>query len=155
MDMSKNYLNAAYRRSFHHLYKRQGFDRTAQYEQYDGSTYEACPCYYCGEPATHEDHAYPLVALASIYGLSDLPSPRLLVVLPACAECNGILADKVFPTLLRRKTHLKTRLRERYKRLLDIPLWGDAELGRLGQAMQEYVLLGLRQQRILERRLQW
>lgn len=153
--MSQNYLTLSHRRSFDHLYTRQGFDRTATYLRYDGSSYVTCPCWYCGEPSTCHDHTYPLIALQQLYGVADLPSPRLLLIVPACGECNGLLGDRVFPNHGRRKAYVKKRLRQRYKRLLELPSWEASELAQLGSALQHYVLLGLRQQELMMDRLRW
>lgn len=153
--MATEAFRHAHRRGLAHLYIRQHFDNTRTFVLYDGSSWVGCPCFYCGNPATTEDHAYPLVALQQIYGLTDLPPSRLLVIVPACQECNGILGNKVFSTLSKRKQHIKKRLRERYRKLLAIPEWGTADLGRLGRVMQEYVILGLRQQELLQERLCW
>lgn len=146
---------AKQRMSLAHLYTRQGFDRTRLYVRADGSSFVGCPCFYCGDNATTEDHAYPLVALQQIYGIADLPSARLLIVVPACLECNILLGTRVFSTLFMRKKHIKQRLRQRYKRILAIPPWEPRELARLEPRLQEYVLLGLQQQENLHHRLAW
>lgn len=144
-----------YRQFLAHLYTRKGFDETRLFVHRDGMSFVACPCYYCGEVATSEDHAYPLIALSTIYGLEDLPSPYLLVVVPACHECNLLLSSKVFPSMARRKRYVKQRLRQRHKQLLALPDWHPQELLTLSPRLREYVELGIWQRENLEKRLSW
>lgn len=153
--MPKTRLHGVYRASLSHLYTRQGFDRTRLFVHPDGLSFAGCPCYYCGELATCEDHAFPLIALHQIYGVADLPSTRLLVIVPACHECNTLLGEKVFDSLPRRKRYIKTRLRKRYKRILEIPSWHPQELQTLNPNFRDYVELGLFQQEALRQRLSW
>jgi hypothetical protein len=86
------------------LYTRQGFDRTRMYVHLGGASFIGCPCYYCGDLATSKDHVYPIVALRSLYGLTDLPPERLLIIVPACSECNSFSGIRFFPRLPDAKT---------------------------------------------------
>jgi len=153
--MPTRYHSQVLRHSLDFLYARQGFDHTKTFVHADGFSFVTCPCFYCGDIATSEDHAYPLVALRQIYGLTDLPSTCLLVIVPACHECNAILGDRVFASIYARKRYIKTRLRKRYKRLLAIPAWHPQELQALNPAFRAYVQLGLDQQERLHKRLEW
>ena len=153
--MPAHYGNLQEQFSIDFLYTKQGFERTRTYIQLGGCSFVGCPCYYCGDLATCDDHVYPVVALRSLYGLTDLPPARLMVIVPACQECNGVLGDEVFPSLISRKNYLKKRLRRRHKRLLALPTWHPQELNDLGPGLREYVELGFLQQEHLKKRLAW
>lgn len=94
-------------------------------------------CYYCGHPATCEDHAIPHSLLARVdvtrngYGVDTLPS---------CTECNTLLGSKVFDTLAERKGYLSKQLRKRHKRDLVAPQWSDSELAELAYNLRERAL---------------
>lgn len=135
-------------------YIRTGFSRDRSYK-FGPLHFDTTPCYYCGEPSTSDDHTYPCAAMDALADESHLVQRRLLRIVPACTECNGILSDKVFDSLMRRKRYVKRRLRYRYKRLLAMPSWSDSELATLGERMRQHVLASLaHRDRILER-LAW
>jgi 5-methylcytosine-specific restriction endonuclease McrA len=117
-------------------------------------------CYYCGEIANTVDHVIPKSLLDKINSLEDeevaqeLKSKRKLTV-PACKECNCVLSNSFQRSLQERKTHLKKRLRRRYKKLLEMPNWAEDELKEIGPNLRHYILAGISKKESIERRLRW
>lgn len=93
--------------------------------------------YYCGNPATCEDHVIPHSLLSRVdtrrtgYGTDTLPS---------CTECNSLLGSKVFDSLPDRKAYLAKQLRTRYRKELRAPTWTDSELADLGYNLREHAI---------------
>ena len=61
------------------------------------------------------------------------------VEVPACKECNYILGNSLQNSLEARKAELKIRLKKRYKKLLEMPLWDDSELNELGPGLRKSI----------------
>ena len=113
------------------------------------------PCYYCGELATTVDHVPPLSARPNILAFG-LAGRYPFTEVPACRDCNCCgLNDRALWTLASRRRFVKQWLRRRYRKYLRIPEWDESEIGRLGPAMQRYVLHGLAMKEQIERRLAW
>lgn len=95
-------------------------------------------CYYCGLLADTKDHVRPqsLGDRAAFFASSALPPD---ITVPACRECNCALGARFFRTLGDRKAWIKGRLRRRYRKLLQMPHWTDAELGRLSGMLRVHV----------------
>lgn len=131
-----------YRKGYDFLYTRVGF-------ALDGDSI----CFYCGLPATCEDHTFPLIFLdAMLKSEGDIPYDRLFVV-PSCKECNGILNTNVFPHLRMRKQYLKRRLARRYKKLLIMPDWRDIDLVEMSQRLVHDIELHLAKKEQIKQRL--
>lgn len=65
-------------------------------------------CVYCGEEADHADHLVPLP-------VSGPELRRFVPTLPACASCNGTLADFHSPIVAARSAHIAMHLHRRYR----------------------------------------
>lgn len=123
--------------------------------------YDVSRCYYCGEPAGAVDHVVPQSMLQTLRIMGDDAVSAILarhgrrMTVPCCGECNSVLGNKYFDTLEKRKKHLKTRMRQRYKKLLRMPDWSDRELSQLGPRMQEYVIAAVVKRDIILRRLRY
>ncbi len=83
-------------------------------------------CFYCGEPASTLDHQPPKSRV------SDYESLRLrhetYVKVPCCEECNALLGAALTVDLIEREMLAKSRLDERYGRLVEIREWTDREI---------------------------
>jgi hypothetical protein len=112
------------------------------------------PCYYCGQLATDIDHIPPQVARSKLFDLGFMDRYPIHE-LPCCRECNSILGDRLPWTLNERRAYVKKRLRERYRKFLEIPDWTDSELAILRPTLQEFVICGLVQKERIEARLKW
>lgn len=104
-------------------------------------------CVYCGCPKEVWDHALP-------YSKKDLPQAQNRVLVPACAECNGLLSDSVQHTLGDRIIAAKSRLRNRYRKVVSMPDWSNAELAALeGGNLAGVVTKGLKAKKFIQNRL--
>jgi hypothetical protein len=125
----------------------------------DGSALN--PCHYCGQPANAVDHVIPRVLIARLRVLEDEETTRQMYLrhrvrtVPCCRECNSIINSHYFSTLDERKAFLKTRLRKRYKRLLEMPEWTVDEMTELDGQLQDYVIQGTRMKRLIQKRIAW
>ena len=118
-------------------------------------------CYYCGELATSVDHVIPRVMIDRLKATEDrwikkvLYDKHKIKVVQSCHECNCVLGSKYFETLEKRKNYIKQRLRQRYKKILNIPNWEDWELAEMGPIMQIHINQGLKKKDRITARLGW
>lgn len=118
-------------------------------------------CYYCGMPAEEEDHVVPrAVVRKSLVGAFDPDAyndviKRRGLTVPVCKECNHLLHDSYQRTLEGRKRQLKQKLRQKYKKLLKMPNWGERDLSELGETLRSHIEMGLADRDILRHRIKW
>ncbi len=120
------------------------YNRTSNYHY---TRWAGDSCVYCGQEAEVLDHAYPA---SREPGLA--PSGMLILV-PACTECNGIAGYKVHLTIEDRRDDVQNRLKEKYKKLLMMPDWTDEELGHLKGRLRESVINNLEARRRMRLRI--
>jgi hypothetical protein len=106
-------------------------------------------CIYCGVVAEVLDHAYPMAREPS------LAPPGMMLLVPACAECNSMATNEVHRSIDERRAYIHRRLRERNKSLLNTPEWDDDELAELEGRLRESVLTSLEAKRRLLLRLSY
>ena len=96
-------------------------------------------CIYCGELSQSLDHIPPL----NIFKFCTLVELRergiLLLIVPACKECNSLLLDKEILSLQERKKYIRLKLVERNIDLLNMPKWTLEELQHLSIEMLDYI----------------
>lgn len=81
-------------------------------------------CIYCDETAEVGDHAWPINAVLRGY----LPRNKdMLVVVPACAECNYLASDYVFETLNEKRKFIRRKLLRKYEKFLRLPDWEQTD----------------------------
>jgi len=112
------------------------------------------PCYYCGRPATCDEHVVPRVL---VYMLPPGERPDFGVdTVPACKECNTGLAASVQDSLAARKAAAKQWLCRRYKKLLDMPAWSEDEIAELDDGwLRDYVCRSVVARAEVRRMLAW
>lgn len=117
---------------------------------------KAKTCFYCGRPATEREHTVPRAILRAMndVGIGEIVRGRKLVV-PACRECNTLLGSSYQQDLSKRKKYLKTRLREKYKSILQMNGWTELELDEMGFELRSHILAAIQQRRLIEARLAW
>ena len=113
-------------------------------------------CFYCGLPATEREHTIPRTILRTMsdVGIGSIVRGRKLIV-SACRECNTLLGSSYQQDLKKRKRFLKTRLRKKYKSLLNTKSWAGEELKEMGPSLQSQILSGLQQKKVIKARLAW
>jgi hypothetical protein len=111
--------------------------------------------YYCGEPADSIDHVIPRNALARIAVVDPYDIHNRVLVVDSCRECNCLIGGKWFDSLQERKDYLKTKLRKRYQKFIDLPDWTDHELSVLGYALADLIRKGMARKRKVKQRLSW
>jgi hypothetical protein len=87
-------------------------------------------------------------------GIGEIIRGRKLVV-PACRECNGLLGSSYQQDLSKRKKYLKTRLRGKYKAILQMKGWTELELDEMDSTLRSHILAAIQQRRVIEARLSW
>lgn len=120
-------------------------------------------CFYCGFPATTRDHSIPVSILWTIIRnqnwdlLEQLKAgyERGELVVPACRECNSLLAAGLDYSLEERKLRLKGLLKKKYKRYLDLPDWNEKELAEMGYSLLEWINSSLAFRNNILMRLEW
>lgn len=147
--------DAAYRRFLRGKYTKQGFGVFRMYIDANGNSFVSIACYYCGDMAQTEDHAFPLVALYTVLSAGDTVATERLITVPACFDCNRRLHDKVFPSLQARKHHIKQALRKRFAKELRMPIWHLDELEALGPTLRSAIERGIALQHKIKERLAW
>ena len=110
-------------------------------------------CVYCGVRATTIDHFVPISVIALISDAIDVIDGRVL--LPACGECNTLAGSAIFRTVAEKRRFIHRKLMKRYRKYLDMPVWGEGEKGELGYAMLDFVGSGENVRRWVIDRLGW
>lgn len=105
-------------------------------------------------PADTIDHVPPRSARERLkaLGLSNL-FPDIEVW--ACHECNAWLGARALWTIGQRKRLVKAALRRKYARFLRMPVWSDAELGRLGPNLRSSTIAAQIFREMVEERLRY
>ena len=109
-------------------------------------------CYYCGMRSTVVDHA-PSLAYAEMYDETDQDVKFRLI--PACAECNGLLGSSHLWRLDERKRFLKQKLGKRYWKILAADGWSEPELEEFGPNLASSVREFERQRLVIKARMKW
>jgi len=110
------------------LLQGRSAESVKRYGRTSNDVYEIIPgsqCVYCGNEAEVLDHAYPASREPSL-----APEGMLLLV-PACHECNGLLGDELHQNMSQRKEYLRRRLKKKYAKILNAPAWSDEEIAAL------------------------
>lgn len=111
-------------------------------------------CVYCGEPAECGDHLFPVAAMQGRCK-DNLPPSVLLVVVPACTECNGIAHARVFNSLEEKRSYIQWRLRRKYNELSSWKDWSKEEFAELCPNLQSTILAKRKKKEKLRRRMSW
>lgn len=134
--MSKRYLKES---KYHSLYKKL-------------HEYKLYKCFYCGVPASTEDHVSPLAYVDTIGTDTVVRFGIKLWLVEACHECNCILGAKPLVDPLERKEFIKKGLQKRYKKILSAKDYTEEELQEFGYTLRENIKQGLDlKQQILKR----
>lgn len=100
-------------------------------------------CCYCGELATTREHFPPLVAVH--WGL----------ILPACKECNAFAGTEWCFDFEMRISHIKQKIKYKYRRCLQTPDWEQDAISELGYGLKDGVITWGELKKIIEKRIAW
>lgn len=97
------------------------------------AAFKARPCGYCKDSAGYTDHFVPFRVTERMAEL------RWTLKVPICDECNKVAGGRIFPTMKAKRTFIKVKYLDRYKKLLDDPDWSEDELAALGYSLQSHM----------------
>lgn len=115
-------------------------------------------CVYCGQPATDQDHVYPISLLSMLnfeYKQAKSIIPFGLYIVPACRECNSLAASQAFFSVLSKRDFIKSKLRLKYHKIITTVMWDEEEIAELGRNLQADVRKMLHNRNVVEARLNW
>ena len=95
-------------------------------------------CFYCGIEPTDADHLVPL----SMLTLEKRNSSHCNygITAPSCRECNSLLSNLYFDSLMERCQFANQKLRKKYSKLLNTPNWEPSELKQVGNGLVGYII---------------
>lgn len=129
-----------------------GFDKL-RYYVYDGlGPLTAPPCLYCGLPSRDREHVVPRSFLEH---LLDLGIVRDEILVPSCRECNRLASNQIFDTYVNKYEYIQRRLRDRYRKVLEMPEWTTSEIMSLEGNLRRRIRSQLRLKHQLLERLAW
>jgi hypothetical protein len=109
-------------------------------------------CTYCGLMAEARDHVIPV---SYEYASRKCATWDSTEVVPACSECNGLLSSRWMPTIRERAEFIAGRLKARYKKLLSIPDWSEAELKTMGRFLRKGITANLKKRDLVSARIEY
>lgn len=144
----------------HHASTRQERARTREllWDKYDHHYTRAdgdvMKCHYCGDPSGCLDHCPPL-SWVDVMGIGYFWEEKIpLVKVPACMECNGVLAAHKLFSFEERRQYLEMAMKRRYKRLLKLPAWSESQIVELKGKLKRFVGSGQAKKEWVEQRLE-
>lgn len=105
-------------------------------------------------PAGSVDHVIPRSVLRAVKDLGPSWGNRILTVY-SCLECNNLLGATIQGNLEDRKRYLKSRLKERYRKILRIPYWTNKQLEELSPHLAADIIASMHLRRRIEARIAW
>ena len=103
--------------------------------------FEIKKCVYCGEDADTKDHVVPV----SYYFNGKRTGRHLTAdfgeenLVDCCRECNCMANNKVFDNIQAKREYIQERIKEKYKKVVNMPFWSDDEIKELGQTLRKEV----------------
>jgi transposase len=103
-----------------------------------GVSFRSMPCFYCGMPATTDDHVPPVSSVEVLLSSEKIVLEDCLIV-PACSRCNRWLGAFPEHRLSRRRRYIKDRFRKKLREGGGGE-WIEEEVSELGPNMKREVL---------------
>lgn len=110
--------------------------------------YPAGVCVYCGVIAGTKDHLLPRTWTGEAVR-------RKVLTVPACGECNSTISDRYAPSITERRAIAHGRIRKRKSRVINMPVWTEDEIAKLGAGLRSTILKGVHDQKLTLARLAW
>lgn len=111
-------------------------------------------CMYCGDTAGTIDHVPPQSRRETLKELG-LDKQCEYVEVRCCMECNLLLSDKPFWTIKDRRNYIKVALKDKYKKLLDMPSWTSKEINELSHSLRNKIIYSLKLKRLIRARINY
>ena len=105
-------------------------------------------CVYCGNPAGTKDHLLPRNITGNTWR-------HLVAVVPACADCNSRIGDRVEPNVAERRKIAQLSIERKYRHLLLRPVKTAADLRELGPALRSVAVKNNAKAEAVRLRLAW
>lgn len=105
-------------------------------------------CVYCGVRGSTRDHIEPKTWTGSA-------ARAFVVTVPSCGECNSMINDSFAPTIPERREIAHTRIRKKYKRILNYQDYSEEEINEFEGMLREAVISGLEDKKVIQARLAW
>lgn len=105
-------------------------------------------CVYCGLSGYTQDHIEPKTWTGAA-------ARSFVVTVPACGECNSMINDSFAPTIPERRAIAHSKIRKKYKRILNRVEYSEEEINEFEGMLREAVISGLEDRRVIEARLAW
>ena len=120
-----------------------------------GAVVIGTPCAYCGEHAEHQEHLVPYSFLVRGNSANSQQDNWWTWILPACAQCNLIAQDQVFPSASAKRSYIRDRLRAKYSEAFVQGEWSDEEIEELGPSLRQFVVASQAQNDTARQRVQY
>lgn len=111
-------------------------------------------CTYCGERATSIDHVIP-VSYFDNQIIRTGSSRSKGVRTYSCSDCNCMLNNKYFNTFKDRCKYVSQRIGQRYRAVLNLPIWSLEEFEELGKNIKARLGEKLNLKAVVLERLRW
>jgi uncharacterized protein YlaI len=111
-------------------------------------------CTYCGDICNEIDHVIPVSFFdGKVVRTSNMRGKGVRTY--ACRECNGILSNKYFENFLDRCRYVNKKISQKYKRILNLPIWEEQEFKQLGKNIKSKLAEKLNLKAIVLERIRW
>lgn len=117
-------------------------------------------CIYCGDTEQCLDHVYPISKLG-MNDLSKINRPLFKIffqglnLVPSCFECNALAEDRSFVSIREKRKFIQSKIKKKYKKILNLPEWSEEEIKELGPNLRKSVKFSINQKESVKRRIMW
>jgi len=108
-------------------------------------------CIYCGEASHCFDHVIPRAYLSPAKRTGTEPGFKV----PSCNQCNSILGDRIFGSLVERKQFAHERLKVKLAKWNQSVLWDEEELSSVGHNLRSTIEISQAKTRIARDRIKY
>jgi len=97
-------------------------------------------CFYCGEDADTKDHIVPLsYQFSGNRNKVHFTRGQEDNLVDCCRECNCIAGNKVFMDVYKKKDYIQEFLKQKYKKVINMPFWSEEQIKELGKGLKKEV----------------
>lgn len=111
-------------------------------------------CTYCGDTANSIDHVIAVSYFDDSITRSGALSSKGIRTY-SCKDCNCVLNNKYFETFSERCGYVNKRIRQRFKKVINLPPWSQEEFAKLGKNIKASLGAKLNLKSVVLERLRW